>query len=308
MARRLKFPSRSRRGQHLRVPAEAVARPAQPPPPASGQVEPFEASAPQEEVLPPPATAPSQSAPPASSFPASKTPAAPTDETGWNWFAQWAFPTQFFLFALIVGGGVWALGLHRAKPEPQAAELYTPPKPAAPKRRAARITAETFDWLYRLRETEVVSAQLEAEFAEAQQFYRDYALDEFLDFDPWTLDGEEVIALEHFCDQGFFTIEREILLKLFQKQLTSPQPDSFATGASARLAQAAADRESRLASLREAAELYRLNREKEISVPTAITPAEDQARRARLVDKLAAARRERAQLDTRIAEVQSLLR
>jgi hypothetical protein len=226
--------------------------------------------------------------------------------TGWDWFAQWPFPTQLFCFSLVIAAGMWWLD----RPEPAAAAPDPAPaaKPAAKPR--PRLRPETFDWLNRLRETQVVSDQLEAEFAEAQEFYREYALDEFLDFDPWSLGTDEVVTLTHFCDQGFFTVEREILIKILERKIIEQPGDgeSGARGAVARLESAARDRETRLASLREAAELYRRGRSTQVTIPGAMTPEEDQSLRAKLVDKLAGVRRDRDRLDARIAELNTLLR
>ena len=65
--------------------------------------------------------------------------------------------------------------------------------------------------------------------------------------------------------------------------------------------------ETRLTTLREAAEMYRTGRSAEIMVPKSVTPEEDQAQRARLVDKLVAARRERDRLDSEIDRLNALL-
>lgn len=224
--------------------------------------------------------------------------------TGWDWFAQWSFPTQFFLFASVTAVGMWWMD----RPAPESA---TPAAVAAPVvTQRPRLRPETFDWLNRLRETQIVTNELEADFAEAQQFYREYALDEFLDFDPWSLGTDEVITLAHFCEQGFFTVEREILIKILERKILDSDAGGATAprGATARLEAAARDRESRLASLREASELYHRGRSAQVALPGSITPEDDQARRAALVDKLAGVRRERERLDTRIAELNALLR
>jgi hypothetical protein len=226
--------------------------------------------------------------------------------TGWDWFAQWPFPSQLFCFSLVMAAGMWWLDRQDQNPAPvaPASQALPAPKPRPP------LPPETFDWLNRLRETQVITDQLEAEFAEAQQFYREYALDEFLDFDPWALGTDEVLTLTHFCEQGFFTVEREILVKILERKVIDQPPHSPSEprGATARLAAAAEDRESRLASLREAADLYRRGRSAEVTLPVNLSPEEDQARRAALVDKLATVRRERDRLDARIAELNALLR
>jgi hypothetical protein len=226
--------------------------------------------------------------------------------TGWDWFAHWPFPTQLLCFSLIIATGMWWSERNRPVPPDPGPAITTPAKPDP----RPRLRPETFDWLNRLRETQVVTDQLEAEFAEAQTFYREYALDEFLDFDPWSLNPDEVITLTHFCDHGFFTVEREILVRILERKVIEQPTDGTpsAQGALARLETAARDRESRLASLREAADLYRRNRAAEVTLPDTITPEDDQSQRARLVDKLAGVRRERARLDARIAELNAMLR
>jgi hypothetical protein len=253
---------------------------------------------------PPSARVPASPRPPAEPWPAR--PTTTHAPTGWEWFAQWNFPTQLFLFSVVVAAGMW--WLDRPEPKPPVADLAPVARPAAKPR--PRLRPETFDWLYRLRETQVVTDQLEAEFAEAQQFYREYALDEFLDFDPWSLAADEVVTLTHFCDHGFFTVEREILVKILERKHLDHRPGASVAGggATARLEAAALDRETRLASLREAAELYRRGRSSEVVLPGTLPPEEDQALRARLVDKLAAVRRERTRLDARIGELNALLR
>jgi len=249
--------------------------------------------------FPSPRTLPDRPIPPASAGPAA---------TGWDWFAQWPFPTQFLCFAVVLAAGVaWTNHSGPTSP-PTYSTAATQPSP--PKKTRPHPRPELFDWLNRLRETQVVTDQLEAEFADAQQFYRDYALDEFLEFDPWSLGADEVATLTHFCDHGFFTVEREILIRILERKILDQPADAprVPEGAAARLEAAAQDRESRLASLREAAELYRRGRSAEIIVPANLTPEEDQARRARLVDKLATVRRERDRLDARIAELNAQLR
>ena len=240
--------------------------------------------------------------------PAPPRPAAPSAHhaaTGWEWFAQWNFPTQLFIFSCLLATGMW--WLDRTAPAAATTEPAAPTRLATPRRPS--LKPEMFDWLNRLRETQVVTDQLEAEFTEAQKFYREYALDEFLLFDPWSLATDEVVTLTHFCDHGFFTVEREILVKILERKLLQ-QPETTIPaggGASARLAAAAVDRETRLTTLREAAEMYRTGRSSEIIVPKSVTPEEDQAQRARLVDKLVTARRERDRLDSEIDRLNALL-
>lgn len=277
---------------------------ASPPPPANPWIDSLPEHEPgdltYDQIPLPPAPAPHLPAP---ARPAN--PSASHAPTGWEWFAQWHFPTQLFIFSCLLATGMW--WLDRTPPSAAATEPAAPTRTTTPRRPS--LKPEMFDWLNRLRETQVVTDQLEAEFTEAQQFYREYALDEFLLFDPWSLATDEVVTLTHFCNHGFFTVEREILVKILERKLLQ-QPETTIPsggGASARLAAAAIDRETRLTTLREAAEMYRTGRSAEIMVPKSVTPEEDQAQRARLVDKLVAARRERDRLDSEIDRLNALL-
>jgi len=274
------------------------------PPPASPWIDSLPEHEPgdltYDQIPPPPAPAPHLPAP---ARPANHS--ASHAPTGWEWFAQWHFPTQLFIFSCLLATGMW--WLDRTPPSAATTEPAAPTRTTTPRRPS--LKPEMFDWLNRLRETQVVTDQLEAEFTEAQQFYREYALDEFLLFDPWSLATDEIVTLTHFCDHGFFTVEREILVKILERKLLQ-QPETTIPsggGASARLAAAAIDRETRLTTLREAAEMYRTGRSAEIMVPKSVTPEEDQAQRARLVDKLVAARRERDRLDSEIDRLNALL-
>jgi hypothetical protein len=316
MPRRLKSLDRSRRTPVLA--RGSVARALPPPDEPLDDLPPWEGWVDDPQAAEASAVAPSPGADPtASQVPSARPsdrpiarplppPPAGHAPTGWDWFAQWPFPTQLFCFSLVIAAGMWwsdRAELAATTPDPAPAVKPAPRSPS-------RLRPETFDWLNRLRETQVVTDQLEAEFAEAQEFYREYALDEFLDFDPWSLGTDEVVTLTHFCDQGFFTVEREILVKILERKIID-QPEHGASetrGAVARLEAAARDREARLASLREAAELYRRGRATQVAIPGAMTPEEDQSLRAKLVDKLAGVRRERERLDARIAELNALLR
>lgn len=306
MARRFKSLERSRRTPVLTRPAAGRALP--PPAAIESGEEVTDWAALAADAPGPPDTTASAPPPPAPTTPRPQSLPSPGGHapTGWDWFAQWSFPTQFFLFALVIAAGMWWMD----PPAPVSSTNAPAPPASSATNRQARLRPETFDWLNRLRETQVVTDELEAEFAKAQQFYREYALDEFLDFDPWSLGTDEVITLTHFCEQGFFTVEREILIKILERKIIDTDDGAQAAprGATARLQAAARDRESRLASLREAADLYRRGRSAEVALPGSLTPEDDQARRASLVDKLAGVRRERERLDTRIAELNGLLR
>lgn len=316
MPRRLKSPDRSRRTPALA--RGSLARDLPPPGSPPDDLPPWEAWSDDF----PPAHTSDEDAPPgpqtkATPAPSARQPCGPMARplppptgghapTGWDWFAQWPFPAQLFCFSMVVAAGMWWSDQTKPAPPPPV------PAPAAKPARqpASRLRPETFDWLNRLRETQVVTDQLEAEFAEAQKFYREYALDEFLDFDPWSLGPDEVVTLTHFCDQGFFTVEREILVKILERKVIDQSGPGVSQprGATARLEAAARDRETRLASLREAAELYRRGRTAPVTIPAAMSPEEDQSLRAKLVDKLAGVRRVRERLEARIAELNALLR
>lgn len=194
------------------------------------------------------------------------------------------------------------------KQDPPSLEPALPTAVPAKKPHLPRLKPEAFDWLTQLRETNIISSQLEQQFLDAQAFYRDYALDEFLDYDPWQLDNEEVIALRHFCDHGFFTVEREILIKLLEQQLFSDDDNAIPSTVTERLAAAVTSQQRRVTGLREAVELYRRGQDEPVMIHQPLTPEQAQLQRAELVDRLAAVKKARADLDARIAELQELLK
>ncbi|MGI8601441.1 MAG: hypothetical protein ACR2OZ_00415 [Verrucomicrobiales bacterium] len=191
------------------------------------------------------------------------------------------------------------------------AHSATPPRPSVatqpPKTR--RLDPNTFALIYRLRESGLMHEQLEKQFDEAQAFFRENQLDGLLDLDPWTLPADELYYLHHFCEKGYFTAEREILIKLLENRLGRRTFGSLArtpasSGVAARLQTAVSSREERIDDLRTAMDVYRRGRETEISVPQNLTPEQDQSLRAVVVQKIAEERRKRDALDARVAELQ----
>jgi hypothetical protein len=199
--------------------------------------------------------------------------------------------------------------------EPRELTAVAPASPASGEPRAARITAATFDWVYRLRESSLVMDQLDKQFGDVQAFHRDNQLDEFLDLDAWTLPVDQLCYLNHFCEKGFFTVEREILVRLLENKLTrrtSAAGDGLTATAvpslvAARLQSVVITHEQRIADLRDAIDLYRRGRDGQITVPDTLTPEQDQNFRALVVQKLAGERHKRDELDRRIAQLQQML-
>ncbi len=226
--------------------------------------------------------------------------------TGWQRFAGATWPLQLLVFAVVLAIGMF-FKHWRPWYDPQPLTPPAPP-PLAPKPRPYSLTPQVFDWLAELRETQLLTDDLEAQCSEAQRFFRENAVDEFLDLDPWTLPWDQVATLSAFCDRGFFTVEREILIKLLENRLLRGEtPHGTLNDAVARLAHSAQERKSRLADLEAAMSLYRRGRGDDIPVSTPATEEAEQAARAALVEKLRLARQQRAALDERIGELNVLL-
>jgi hypothetical protein len=230
-------------------------------------------------------------------------------QDGWKASPGVRYATHLLIFsATLAAGMIWI----RWRQDPAAAGPAAPVGTGAPAPiPARRLPAEAFEFVYRLRESTMVGGQLDRQFQDAQEIYRENQFDEFLDLDPWELPLDQLCYLNHFCDKGFFTAEREILIALLESRLNR---ESFnepvypgQSAVAARLGAAVQSHEERINDLRMAIEIYRRGREGEIVVPASLPPDQDQALRAGVVQKLAAERRKRDALDQTLATLQTRL-
>lgn len=239
---------------------------------------------------------------PAAEMPSpSRAAAALPDRTETRSRRPWLLHGLIFASTLLVG-----LALSRPQPKPGPAPPPAPTLAKPPEPPRSRLEPEFFDALHRLRESAVVGQPLEEQFLAAQAFYRENNFEAFFSLDPWKLSHEQLYSLHHFCEHGFLTAEREILVLLLENELAARAFPPL-TGGSAvlgRLEAAAAAREQRLVNLRLALQRYQAGRAQEVVIPGGLTPEQDQALRALVVQKLAEARQRRDELDRLIQELQ----
>ncbi len=213
--------------------------------------------------------------------------------------------TPFLIFSATLALGMATRSLWAPHP-PEPAAAPAAPAPKAPLR---KLSPETFDWLHRFREASVVADQLEKEVEAAQAFYRENKLDEFLAMDPWTTAVDQLYYLYHFSERGFFTVVREHWIAVLEQKLARQRVgiDTADASVADRLQNAVDRREGHIATLRQALTLYQRGQEEEITIPTGLTPEQEQALRAMMVDRMAAERKKCDALDARIDELQRRL-
>jgi hypothetical protein len=97
-----------------------------------------------------------------------------------------------------------------APPPPLKRFIYiAPPKPVA-----TRVPAETFEWVLMAQKLQADIEALESRLAKTQEIYQQNSFDGFLEMDVSGLGVEHLASLWHFAEKGYFTVVREILLKL----------------------------------------------------------------------------------------------
>jgi hypothetical protein len=233
----------------------------------------------------------------------------PTGPDGWRSSRGFRSATHLLIFsATLAAGMIW---FKWRQPAPATAPATTAGPMVRQPDAVRRLPAEAFDFIYRLRESAMVGGQLDRHFHEAQNLYRENQFDEFLDLDPWGLPLDQLCYLNHFCDKGFFSAEREILIALLENRINRGvfgEPGYRGSSAvAARLGAAVESHEQRIDDLRLAIEIYHRGREGEIVVPSSLSPDQDQALRASVVQKLAVERRKRDALDQTLAALQARL-
>jgi hypothetical protein len=208
------------------------------------------------------------------------------------------------LTAALIFSATLALGMATRSwwdPPPPPVVAAPPAAPPAPARRPP--SPETFEALYRWRESHFISEKLTAQLDEVKAFFLENPIESFIDLDPWTLPIDQVMYLHYFCDQGYFTVELEIrLYELKSQAAAAKNVPATSSRIAQRLHAATADQSATIESLQEAIKLYSRGREGQITVPTDVSEETAQQKRAELIDKLAHQRQRRAQLQQRIRE------
>lgn len=175
---------------------------------------------------------------------------------------------------------------------------------------AAPETYEQLDILYDLQERIL---ELEIEIAEHNESYIQTRFEDFLTLDPWALGPDQVFFLEHFCDNGDFTLPREAEVMVLERELARLRGDSVAAptdGAGGfrasiqdRLDEAIARNEQRVADLERIVELYRQTNGDQITYPEAVSPEALEEHRRLVAAKMAEIRGQLGELDEYVADL-----
>ena len=192
-----------------------------------------------------------------------------------------------------------------------------PPPPVAPfrapapaPRRNPNPHPELALWVTAWQGVQAQAAALQTEMQRLQQIHVENHFDSFLTLDPETLDLERLCSLFHFLERGYFTIEREILVRLLERRVQRAEspvglPPAGRASLKDRISAAMQREELRLVDLETALEVYRLPGEEPFIIPESLTEEETAELRAAVSSLLAQARSRIAALDTRIAELRA---
>lgn len=172
------------------------------------------------------------------------------------------------------------------------------------------IRPETYRYLAAIGELESQILDLQDELDSHQDLHQEYEFDSFLKMDAQTIGKDGLFYLEHFCLNGYFTIEREILVRLMVKQLERKASDAAIAAAGSgtldeRISRAMLEREQRMVDIESVLELYRSRDiSAEIEVPNFVEPADLASKRDTVVALLEGEREKVNALDGQISLLQ----
>jgi hypothetical protein len=191
---------------------------------------------------------------------------------------------------------------------PQAAPkrfVYVAPPPPM----ATHVPEGMSQWLGLLHDLQAQISELETKFQEASTVHRETAFDELLKVDPSTLGNDQLAYIWHFADKGYFTLEREIMVKLLQDKATRESATVAKPSNIADRAQVLAARyEDHLRDLQLAIEMYAKTKDVEFSIPNQLDAEQTDILKGMVVEKLERARQECITLDIRIEQLQGRTR
>lgn len=175
--------------------------------------------------------------------------------------------------------------------------VYTPP----PKPRATKVPDGMSDWIDVLGELRAQIGEMEAKLLEVSAVHRQTAFDDLLQLNPDELGNEQLSYLWHFADKGYFTIEREIMLRILQDRGKRTLSSMEAAGNIAERAKVLAERyEAQLYEMELAIALYGKRHTEQFSIPGNLTAEQTDILRGMVHEKLDNAKEACALLDQQI--------
>lgn len=206
--------------------------------------------------------------------------------------------------SLLVIGAVVCCGCD-SQPPPATEEapkrfVYVAPPPP----KATHVPEGTGQWLQLLKDLQEQIHTMEDRLEEASAVHRETSFDELLNADLETLGNDQLAYLWHFADKGFFTLEREIMLKLLEDQKSRPTSTVAAPSNIAERAQALSERfEAHLRDLELAVSMYAKTKDVEFHIPNHLDAEQTDILKGMVAEKLAQARDACAAMDARINEL-----
>ena len=189
---------------------------------------------------------------------------------------------------------------------PPPAGRFVPPTPQP--RRTLHPQPELIQWVTAWQGVQKQVSSLQQELQQLQQIHLDNHFDSFLDLDPESLDLSRLTSLFHFLERGYFTIEREILVRLLERRIarqSSPvalPPDQPAS-LQDRVASALQRDELRTVDLETALEFYRRPGGAEFTIPDSLSETETTELRNAVAAMLTETRDRIGSLDRQIANL-----
>ena len=211
-----------------------------------------------------------------------------------------------WLSALLLAAILAAPACRPVTEPPPPAGRFVPPTPQP--RRTLHPQPELIQWVTAWQGVQQQVSSLQQELQQLQQIHLDNHFDSFLELDPESLDLSRLTSLFHFLERGYFTIEREILVRLLERRIarqSSPValPPDQAASLKDRVASAMQRDELRTVDLETALEFYRRPGGAEFTIPDALSETETSELRTAVASMLAETRLRIESLDRQIADL-----
>jgi hypothetical protein len=184
---------------------------------------------------------------------------------------------------------------------PEAPKRFVyPPQPAPV---ATKVPADTHEWVGLAKKIQEDLTDVEKRMDEDQKIFRENSFDAFLDMDLSTMEKDQLAYLWHFADKGYFTVEREIMVKILEDRQVRPVALDAGGNIAHRAQRLAETYQNRLHDFKTALELYQKTKMGDFHIPGGLDQEQIEVLRDMVREKLAEARRETSRLDARIAEL-----
>lgn len=180
--------------------------------------------------------------------------------------------------------------------------VYFPPPPP----QATHVPEGMAQWLDLLHELQAEIQGLETTLADASAVHHQTSFDDLLHVDLSTLGNDQLAYLWHFADKGYFTLEREVTVKLLEDQALRPATIVAVPTNIAERAQVLAERYAdHLQDLRLAIQMYAKTKDVSFHIPNHLDAEQTDILKGMVTEKLSEAATDCATLDARITELKS---